>query len=194
MSPPRSGLVRGLLVGFAAMILAGAAFSSLHFLYVNVSLEVRWFAGNPAVSMPIGGGLLIGLLLALTFWLLRPRSLLVPFVALLYAVGARVLGHVGDGLAISIDMGFPAEVWPKHARLIVEYLPKAVREDPTFWPSVAAATVPVFLLTLIRALRLRSRDRAAALAATPEEPPQPEYRDPFEPAQPVESRTPTQFR
>jgi hypothetical protein len=194
MSPPKSGLVRGLLVGFAAMILAGAGSAALFLLMKNVSMEVRWFAGDPVVSWEVAEGVAIGLIMALTFWLLRPRGLPLPFLAALYAFGACAVGYAGELLVWAMDIGFPSDTWPKYAGHGVDRLVDALREDPVFWLGAAAGVLPAFLLTLVRVLRLRSRDRKTALAATPQEPSQPEYRDPFEPAQPVESRTPNQFR
>ncbi|WP_157247627.1 hypothetical protein [Nonomuraea typhae] len=189
MSPPRSGLIRGLVIGFIAMPVAGAAYTAAWYGFWRLPYDLRWIAGEPKVSYPYAGGLIIALVLGLTFWLIRSRSLIVPLVAALYAFGARVIASVATSVLLSWQIGYPLDVLDEHLVLTLTGLPAVFGENLVFWGSVATAVVPVYLLTLLRAVRLRRRARRE----TPPVPTEPRTetageRDPFEPAQPSEQR------
>ncbi|MFI6909320.1 hypothetical protein ACIBKY_49215 [Nonomuraea sp. NPDC050394] len=206
MSQPRSGLVRGLFAGFVAMLVAGVAYSAGSYGFRLLPYNVRWFTGDQRLLAHTVLGLVIAVLIWLALWLTRPRSLLVPVLAALFAFGARTIGSMGSELGNYVRAGFPWSSLDDRALLIVSELPELFRTSPTLWQGVAIAAVPAFLLTLLRVLRLRRRDRAeaAALAApspaspTPEGPatPAPEQFDSFTrsatPAQDSRSAQPAQ--
>ncbi|MFI6503406.1 hypothetical protein [Nonomuraea typhae] len=189
MSQPRSGLIRGLVIGFIAMPVAGAAYTAAWYGFWRLSYDIRWLAGDPKVSYPYAGGLIIALVVGLTFWLIRSRSLIVPLVAALYAAGARIIASVATSVLLSWQIGYPLDVLDEHLTETLTSLPTVFRENTVFWGSVATAVIPVFLLTLLRAVRLRRR--AGLGRETPPVPAGTEAageRDPFEPAQPSEQR------
>ncbi|MBB5084287.1 hypothetical protein [Nonomuraea endophytica] len=169
MSQPRSGLVRGLFAGFVAMLVAGAAYSAGAYGFALLPYDVRWFTGDQRLFAHTVLGLVIAVIIWLTLWLTRPRSLIVPVLAALFAFGARTIGSVGSGLATSVKSGFPLSSLDDHALTIAGELPELLRASTTFWQGVAVAATPAFLLTLLRVLRLRRHDRVAA-APTPTTP------------------------
>ncbi|MFD9945594.1 hypothetical protein ACFWYW_46195 [Nonomuraea sp. NPDC059023] len=190
MSQPRSGLVRGLFAGFVAMLVAGVAYSAGSYGFVLLPYNVRWFTGDQRLLAHTVLGLVIAVIIWLALWLTRPRGLLVPVLAALFAFGARTIGSMGSELGNYVRAGFPSSSLDDQALRIVSELPELFRTSPIFWTGVAIAATPAFLLTLLRVLRLRRRDRAeaAALAApspTPDQPATP-AQDPW-PAQPAES-------
>ncbi|NUW41617.1 hypothetical protein [Nonomuraea rhodomycinica] len=202
MSHRRSGLLSGLIVGFVAMLIGVAGYAAMVAYSNRLSYDVRWFAGDPALVFPIACCLLAGLILGLAMWAVRPRSLLLPLVVLLYAFGVRAAGSVGGLVLWAADNGFPLTTWfADNLDRIAQGVWLTMRTSWQFWAAVAAAAVPAFLLTLVRVVRVRRRWRAEAgpsahrrrdgdeRAADRAEPAdsaegEPEYRAPFEPLQP----------
>ncbi|MFI6532329.1 hypothetical protein ACIBHY_07780 [Nonomuraea sp. NPDC050547] len=192
MSQPRSGLVRGLFAGFVAMLVAGVAYSAGSYGFTQLPYNVRWFTGDQRLLAHTVLGLVIAVIIWVALWLTRPRSLLVPVLAALFAFGARTIGSMGSELGNYVRAGFP---WPSlddHALRIVSELPELLRTSPIFWTGVAIAATPAFLLTLIRVLRLRRRDRARAGALAAPSPASPAPEGPAAPA-PDQPATSEQF-
>ncbi|NUW32232.1 hypothetical protein HTZ77_12415 [Nonomuraea sp. SMC257] len=196
MSHRRSGLLSGLIVGFVAMLLGVAGYAAMVAYSNRLPYDVRWFAGDPALVLPVACCLLAGLILGLAMWTIRPRSLLLPWVVLLYAFGVRAAGSVAGVVVWAVDNGFPMTTWfAENLDRIAQGVWLAMRTSWQFWAAVAAAAVPAFLLTLVRVVRVRRRWRAEAgpvshrrrdggeQATDPAES-EPEYRAPFEPLQP----------
>lgn len=203
MSKRRSGLLSGLVIGLIATIVCTAGLGAA-FVFTD---------GLPSSLRTVGDG--VPLLAALAFvdgvligWavrLVRPRSVLLSFVTLLYAAasvpGALVLTDVYLS-ATGHVRGTGAPYPPLDSQSFLNALPAAAR---AFWETLqltwqlptimAAAALPAFALVLARALRLRRTGRHAAVAdkteSEPEEKespaakaPEPEYRAPFEPVTP----------
>ncbi|NRQ36081.1 hypothetical protein HII36_30235 [Nonomuraea sp. NN258] len=196
MSRKRSGLLSGLIIGLIAALFCTAAVCAA-ILFSHLIPEAVMAAAEGRVFV-IGLGVAAGLLLALVMMCARPRSLVLPPLAALYAAAATVLGlvvgttamvsnltsiqQVGAGVFFSeFDLGRFAEALPHSFKNML-----LVTVDVTwpFWTSAASAALLAFVLVALRVRRLR---RLAARAAEPvqvvEEEPEVEYRAPFEPAQ-----------
>ncbi|GAA2269839.1 hypothetical protein GCM10010149_08690 [Nonomuraea roseoviolacea subsp. roseoviolacea] len=196
MSHRRSGLLSGLIVGFVAMLIGVAGYAAMVAYSNRLPYDVRWFAGNPGLVFPVACCLLAGLILGLAVWVVRPRSLLLPWVVLLYAFGVRAGGDVAGIVVWAVDKGFPLATWfPDNVDRIAQGVWTAMRTSWQFWAAVGAAAVPAFLLTVVRVARVRRRWRAEAGVvthrgrdggeqATDAMEAEPEYRAPFEPLQP----------
>ncbi|MEV0196807.1 hypothetical protein [Nonomuraea sp. NPDC050691] len=195
MSHRRSGLLSGLVVGFVAMLVGAAGYAAMQTFSMRLPYEVRWFAGNPALTVPVTCCFLAGLLLGLAMWTVRPRSLLLPLAMVVYAVGVRAIGNLAGILAWAADHGFPASSLVTFLESGAYGVWWAARTSWQFWAAVGAAAVPAFLLTLLRVVRVRRRWRAEAGPASPHRrddggpvadssEPEAEYRAPFEPLQP----------
>ncbi|MBN6055447.1 hypothetical protein JYK22_26165, partial [Nonomuraea sp. RK-328] len=195
MSHRRSGLLSGLIVGFVAMLIGVAGYAAMVAYFNRLPYEVRWFAGDPTLVFPVACCLLAGLILALAMWTVRPRSLLLPLVVLVYAFGVRAGGSVAGIVVWAVDNGFPMSSMAEHLDRGAQSVWMAMRTSWQFWAAVAAAAVPAFLLTLVRVVRVRRRWRAEAdpashrrrdggEQATDSTEPEAEYRAPFEPLQP----------
>ncbi|MFI6792748.1 hypothetical protein ACIBG4_36010 [Nonomuraea sp. NPDC050383] len=195
MSQRRSGLLSGLIVGFVAMIIGAAGYAAMATFYYRLPYEVRWFAGDPTFAFPVACCLLAGLILGLAMWTVRPRSLLLPLLLVLYAFGVRAIGGVAGSMGFVVERGFPLSSVDEQLVFGAQGVWLAIRSSWHFWAAVAAAAVPAFLLSLVRVVRVRRRWRAEDGAASHRrrgggEPvadatePEPEYRAPFEPLQP----------
>lgn len=192
MTHPTSGWLRGLIAGFVAMLAGVAGYGAAAGGFYRLPAEVRWFAGDPALSFTIAICLAGGLLIGLVMWLVRPRTYGLAVAAAVFGFGLRALGSVAAEIGNALGMGTPMSA-------VQEFLPQApafvwevMRTSVTFWLGVAAAAVPAFLLVLLRVARLRRRARLQAQVEEPvvvEE--EPEYRAPFEPAQAPTQQTTT---
>lgn len=174
------------------MLVAGVAYSAGSYGFTQLPYNVRWFTGDQRLLAHTVLGLVIAVIIWVALWLTRPRGLLVPVLAALFAFGARTIGSMGSELGNYVRAGFP---WPSlndHALRIVSELPELLRTSPIFWTGVAIAATPAFLLTLLRVLRLRRRDRAQAAALAAPSPASPTPEGPATPA-PEPPATPEQF-
>jgi hypothetical protein len=189
MSQRRSGLLSGLVVGFIAMLLTAAGVGAALFYGARLPFEVRW-AGD-GLALPAAGSLLAGLAIGLSVRAVRPRSLLLPLLSALYACAALALGFVAFSTMTMLTSGFPTAdrfLVANAAQLLWGLLSGSWQ----FGLMGGVAAVPAFLLPLMRAVRLRRvrssrhtrhrKEGPAREEAQPES--EPEYRAPFEPAQP----------
>ncbi|MFI6297521.1 hypothetical protein ACIBEJ_38420 [Nonomuraea sp. NPDC050790] len=155
------------MAGFVAMLLAGAAYIAAGYGFSMLPYDVRWITDDQRLLANVTSSLLIGLIIWLALWLTRPRSLAIPLVAVVYAFGARTIGSVGTDVAYYFKAGFPLATLEDRTWQAIAELPLLFRASTTFWPGVAMAAAPAFLLTLLRVLRLRRRDRAGAFQPDP---------------------------
>lgn len=193
MSQRRSGLLSGLVVGFIAMLLTAAGVGAGLFYGARLPFEVRW-AGD-GLALPAAGSLLAGLVIGLSVRAVRPRSLLLPLLSALYACAALALGFVAFSTVTMLTYGFSAETADRFIGIVAgaaQILWGLLSDSWRFGLMGGVAAVPAFLLPLMRAVRLRrvrssrhTRHRKEGPAREEERPEsEPEYRAPFEPAQP----------
>ncbi|MEU4574195.1 hypothetical protein ACBI99_44505 [Nonomuraea sp. ATR24] len=203
MSQHRSGLLSGLIIGFIAMLLCAAGVAAA-FLYDGDLVPEAVRAFGDGVPLSAGIALVAGLLVGAAICLIRPRALVLPLVAALYAAGAVVAGAIASTAAVPEYFAYtPAsEPWKPPLLPLEDFLAALPDAAALVWPQlyrswqipavVAAAALPAFLLVLVRVLRLRRKARAAAAAEKPEKPEEgeePEYRAPFEPLQAAKPAT-----
>lgn len=195
MSHNRSGLLPGLIAGLVAALVCAAALGFAVLFQDRLPKAVATLGNGHALSVTLS--LLIALLVALAVGAARPRSLVLPVVAALYA-GAAVAGGQISGTSIVVGAALPmpasgAAAPPKFGDITVtnagEGLPYAlaVYREPLsqtwqMWLYIAVAAVAALLMVTLRVLRVRRADRTADAAEEVTEPEQ-EYRAPFEPAQ-----------
>ncbi|WP_113703954.1 hypothetical protein [Nonomuraea lactucae] len=201
MSQRRSGLLSGLVVGLIATPLTAAAYAAALFFGSRPPFDVRWLGDG--LVLPIAVSLAAGLIVGFAVRAVRPRSLLLPLFAALYACAAVGLGTVAFHTASWISHGSPVET----VGMFLEILTNAalrVREMLTLswwiWLMGGVAALPAFVLPLVRALRQR-RARPVRAAHRKGDRPEPEpeqdqekeheqeYRAPFEPVQPAKPAT-----
>ncbi|MEU0571119.1 hypothetical protein ABZ297_37795 [Nonomuraea sp. NPDC005983] len=181
MSQQRSGLLAGLIIGFFATLLGAAGFGAAIYFSARLPLEVRQFGDG----VPLGGliSLALGLVVGFALWAVRPRSLVLPFAAALYACASLLLGFLGTFVASALDTGGPMATADEFRRVVTAEASvfwSVLKTSSRFWLMLALAACPAFLLTLLRVLRLRRRTKLEE-PAPDEEPAEPEYRAPFEP-------------
>lgn len=186
MSQPKSGLLRGIIVGLLAMLACAAAIAAALLFQDRlprvVTEGMHWYIG-----LALAGGLIVGLAMRIV----RPRSLLLPPLAAIYGGAAVAVGFI-TGLAPSL---VPIRMNSRESgpRLdpddFMNGLPYAVAlfTDPVklSWRVWLPVALSALLGCTLVALKVR-RNRAAARATAPEEAEpveEPEYRAPFEPAQ-----------
>ncbi|WP_043628188.1 hypothetical protein [Nonomuraea candida] len=194
MSHKRSGLLAGLLTGLLAALVCAAGLGAAVLFQQSLPSAVMSFGGGLPLSLALS--LLIAVMVALAIGVVRPRSLVLPPLAALYAGGAVAAGQVtgkaimsGAGLD-SPSAGRVAELGDVNLATFNAGLPEALSlyraplaETWAAWLYIAVAAVTALALVTLRVLRVRRAQRAEAAAERAEEAPEPEYRAPFEPAQ-----------
>ncbi|WP_219465774.1 hypothetical protein [Nonomuraea rhizosphaerae] len=126
-------------------------------------------------------------------WAVRRRSLLLPFVSVVYACLALALGFIAESTYWLSLQGQPVSF--ETAYKVTNTLLILVRFDWAYWVVAAVAALPAFVLPLVRAVRLRRRPKPSDDSPQQEEQQQqqqpeaePEYRGSFEPFQPPAPR------
>lgn len=203
MSHKRSGLLSGLFFGLLAALICAAGLGVAVLYQESLPKAVTGFGGGVPVSLALA--LLIAVIVALAMGARRPRSLLLLPFAFLYG-GAAFAG--GQITGLSVLLGARARAPEERAGLsdvdlptFNEGLPQALRlyrellTETTAWLYIVVAALAALALLTLRVLRVR-RARSAGSAGSPDEPGdsgepgapgdsgKPEYRAPFEPAQP----------
>lgn len=199
MSHKRSGLLPGLFFGLLAALICAAGLGVAVLYQESLPEAVTGFGGGVPVSLALA--LLIAVIVALAMGARRPRSLLLLPFAFLYGGAAVAAGQItGSSVLIGAGLRAPGDRAPAgfsdvDLPTFNEGLPHALRvyreplTETTAWLYIAVAALAAFALLTLRVLRVRRAQRAEA-AESPGEPGQPgdsdkpEYRAPFEPAQP----------
>lgn len=191
MSQPKSGLIPGLIVGLFAMLLCAAGLAAAFMFEDRLPAFTRYGEGAPmAFALCVVTGLVVGLAVRAV----RPRSLLLPPLSALFAAGAVFAGvvvgfslrarpvlnaHEGTAPVSTVD-GLVRRL-DSTAALFFEPLGQSWKA----WVVVAVAALTAFVVV---ALRVRKVRRASVTEPPVEQHAEPEYRAPFEPAQPTETR------
>lgn len=194
MSQRRSGLLSGLIVGFIASLVCASGVAAAVYVEDRLPALLKAWNGWPLAT---GIALLAGVIIGLAMGAARPRSLLLPPLAALYAGAAEAVGLlVGIAphsipviLPLPLDASAPAAPALRLPRVdeIMDGLRPAldsflgpIRVSWPVWLVVALAAMAAFLVVSLRVRRVRRRDQDPDETQDPEEP---EYRAPFEPAQ-----------
>lgn len=197
MSHKRSGLLWGLFTGLLAALVCAAGLGAAILFQQRLPSAVMTFGGGLPVSL--GLSLLIAVMVALAIGAVRPRSLVLPPLAALYAGGAVAAGQITgkavmDGAALRAPdrsgAGLRAELGDVTLDNLNAGLGDALSlyrgtltETWAAWLCIAVAALAAFALVTLRVARVRRAQRAEEAAAQAEEDQEPEYRAPFEPAQ-----------
>jgi hypothetical protein len=193
MSHKRSGLVPGLAVGLLAALICAAAVGAAVMFQNRLPLDVRTFGNGYPLSVALS--LVIALVVALAIGSVRPRSAVLPGVAGLYAGGAMAAGQItGSSImwgATTRERGRPVDLSDitldnlsgglSHALSLYR---TGLTESWPVWLSIAVAALAALLLVTLRVVRVRRAQSAELTAAEEQDAEEPEYRAPFEPAQP----------
>ncbi|WP_223167501.1 hypothetical protein [Nonomuraea sp. SYSU D8015] len=182
-------MLRGLAIGLMAALICAAAVGAAVLFQNRLPSAVRMFGNGYPLSVALS--LVIALVVVVAMG--RPRGLVLPVVAALYAGGAVAAGQIaGSSImwsATSRGQGAPLEPADITLDALSGGLPQALSlyragltESWPAWLSIAVAALAALLLLALRVARVRRAETAA------EEQEAPEYRAPFEPAQrPAES-------
>ncbi|MFI6603099.1 hypothetical protein ACIBHX_43240 [Nonomuraea sp. NPDC050536] len=192
MSQRRSGLLSGLIVGLIASLVCASGVAAV--VYVEDRLPAVFKAWN---GWPLGAGLAVvtGLIVGGLICLVRPRGLVLPPLAALYAAAAEAAGllvgiaphMVVYALDTSGTAGAPLRApgldeFMSGMRSALSLFISPIDRSWPVWLLVAISALVAFVLVALRVRRLRRRDRAQEPVEAPESE-EPEYRAPFEPAQ-----------
>lgn len=188
MSKQRSGLLSGLIVALIAALLSATGVAALYWFYALFPESVTTFGEGVPIFVAVA--LLSGLFVGLAVRVVRPRSRLLPPLTGLLAAGGFLLGIVA-GFAPFIYDSRDTHSAPDADHLpamdsIANGFPQALSrafqslgDTWQLWAFAAIAAVVAFLLVALRVRRVR---KTTAVPGVVEEP---EYRAPFEPAQPT---------
>ncbi|WP_214324145.1 hypothetical protein [Nonomuraea sediminis] len=191
MSQRRSGLLSGLIVGFIASLVCALGVAAAVYVEDRLPAVLKAWNGWPLAT---GIALLAGVIIGLAMGAVRPRSLLLPPLAALYAGAAEAAGLLVGIAPHSIPVILPLDVSGTGAALrlprvdeitdglrpALGFFLEPIRVSWPIWLVVAVAAVVAFLTVALRVRRVRRRDQEPDETQEPEES---EYRAPFEPAQ-----------
>ncbi|MEV0622218.1 hypothetical protein AB0I81_53495 [Nonomuraea sp. NPDC050404] len=195
MTHKRSGLLSGLVIGLPAALVGTAALGAA--VLFEESLPEAVMSSGGGLSVLLGLSVLIALLVALAIGAVRPRSLLLPPIAALYAGGAVVAGQIaGTAVLVGAKRNTPSaepgpavvgDITPANFNTGLQDALTPYRDPLALawpdWAGVAVAAVAALALVTFRVVRVRRTQRIQEAAEEPKETREPEYRAPFEPAQ-----------
>lgn len=184
MSKQRSGLLSGLIVALIAALLSATGVAAFSWFYGHLPDSVTSFGEGVPIFVAVA--LLSGLIVGLAVRVVRPRSRLLPLLAGLLAAGGFLLGMVA-GFAAVIYASRDTHSWPDADHLpdvdsIANGFPQSLSRLGDDWQTWAITAIPAVVAFLLVALRVR---RVRRTTSVPEAVEEPEYRAPFEPAQPT---------
>ncbi|MEV4898199.1 hypothetical protein AB0K48_53600 [Nonomuraea sp. NPDC055795] len=182
--------MRALIFGFLAMAVSATALACARLFGDRLPAAITQAADG--LPWSTAQALLPGLVVGLTLRIGRPRSLLVPFLALLYAGAAMTLGLIiGSAPAAYTRSTAPAAEHVITLDTILGGFRQAAMAyaEPIqhSWPYWTLTTIPALLAFALVTFKVR-RTRGTTPATTPDTPGTPDRGGSLDPVQPPEQR------
>ncbi|MFI9556586.1 hypothetical protein [Nonomuraea endophytica] len=183
--------MRALIFGFLAMAVSATAIACAKLFGDRLPPVITQTADGLPWTAALA--LLPGLVVGLTLRTGRPRSLLVAFLALLYAGAAMSLGLIiGSAPAAYAVSTTPAQEHLITLDTILGGFQQAAMPytEPIqhSWPYWTLTAIPALLAFTLVTFKIRRTRRTTPAPGTPEEHGTPDQRDAFAPVQPPEQR------